>query len=293
MTEMYIKKRDGRVVPFDKDRIKNAVLAAFKEVDGEVSEYANTKAENIANYIEAAFQSSNDLYSVEDAQDLVEKGLMSSKRKDVAKAYILYREERSKARGNLTDKTVLELLAGENEYWNRENSNKNPDTVTVQRDYMAGIVSTDISRRILLSPDIVEAHDAGILHMHDLDYFGQNALTNCCLINLEDMLMNGTVINGVRIDPQHRLLTATTVATQIITAVASSQYGGCTITLTHLAPFVRMSLNMHREDATAMLKGLVSPEIIESIARKRLEKEIQDAVQTFNYQINSMSTTNG
>lgn len=161
-------------------------------------------------------------YTVEEVQDLVEKGLMATKRKDVAKAYILYREKRNQARGNLTDKTVLELLAGTNEYWKKENSNKDADTVTVQRDYMAGIVSTDISRRFILDPDVRDAHDEGIIHMHDLDYLGQNALTNCCLINLEDMLNNGTVINSVRIDPQHRLLTATTVATQIITAVASS-----------------------------------------------------------------------
>lgn len=234
-------------------------------------------------------------FTVEDIQDLVEKGLMATKRKDVAKAYILYRNERSQKRGNLTDKTVLELLAGTNEYWKRENSNKDADTVTVQRDYMAGIVSTDISRRFLLDEDVREAHDEGIIHMHDLDYLAQNALTNCCLINLEDMLMNGTVINGIRIDPQHRLLTATTVSTQIITAVASSQYGGCTISLTHLAPFVRMSYDFYVNDVTNELKelGIEDKEMVEKFAMKRLKKEVRDAVQTFNYQINSMSTTNG
>lgn len=234
-------------------------------------------------------------FTVEDVQDLVEKGLMATKRKDVAKAYILYRNERNQKRGNLTDKTVLELLAGTNEYWKRENSNKDADTVTVQRDYMAGIVSTDISRRFLLDEDVREAHDEGIIHMHDLDYLAQNALTNCCLINLEDMLMNGTVINGIRIDPQHRLLTATTVSTQIITAVASSQYGGCTISLTHLAPFVRMSYDFYVNDVTNELKelGIEDKEMVKKFAMKRLKKEVRDAVQTFNYQINSMSTTNG
>lgn len=311
---MKIIKRDGRIVPFEKSKIIDAVTAAFQEVDGRISDYAILKANNIADYIlEKAKEHKREVYekwdtqeagplprdemyyTVEEVQDLVEKGLMATKRKDVAKAYILYREKRNQARGNLTDKTVLELLAGTNEYWKKENSNKDADTVTVQRDYMAGIVSTDISRRFILDPDVRDAHDEGIIHMHDLDYLGQNALTNCCLINLEDMLNNGTVINGVRIDPQHRLLTATTVATQIITAVASSQYGGCTITLTHLAPFVRMSYEYYVNDVTNELKelGIDNQEMIEKFAKKRLKKEIRDAVQTFNYQINSMSTTNG
>ena len=275
---MKIIKRDGRIVPFEKGKIIDAVCAAFQEVDGSISDYAILKANNIADYVlEKAKEHKRQVYShweeipegdrfplnrndmyftVEDVQDLVEKGLMATKRKDVAKAYILYRNERNQKRGNLTDKTVLELLAGTNEYWKRENSNKDADTVTVQRDYMAGIVSTDISRRFLLDEDVREAHDEGIIHMHDLDYLAQNALTNCCLINLEDMLMNGTVINGIRIDPQHRLLTATTVSTQIITAVASSQYGGCTISLTHLAPFVRMSYDFYVNDVTNELKEL-------------------------------------
>lgn len=314
---MKIIKRDGRIVPFEKGKIIDAVCAAFQEVDGSISDYAILKANNIADYVlEKAKEHKRQVYShweeipegdrfplnrddmyftVEDVQDLVEKGLMATKRKDVAKAYILYRNERNQKRGNLTDKTVLELLAGTNEYWKRENSNKDADTVTVQRDYMAGIVSTDISRRFLLDEDVREAHDEGIIHMHDLDYLAQNALTNCCLINLEDMLMNGTVINGIRIDPQHRLLTATTVSTQIITAIASSQYGGCTISLTHLAPFVRMSYDFYVNDVTNELKelGIEDKEMVEKFAMKRLKKEVRDAVQTFNYQINSMSTTNG
>lgn len=219
---------------------------------------------------------------------------MSSKRKDVAKAYILYREERTQARGNITDNTLIEFLAGKSDYWNNENSNKNAQVVTTQRDYIAGITSTDIARRFLLPKDVCEAHDLGIIHQHDSDYMAQRALTNCCLVNLEDMLNNGTVINGVSIDPQHRLLTATTVATQIITAVASSQYGGTTITLAHLAPFVRMSYEAYLKDVREELASIDAPEeLIVNIAKKRLKKEIKDAVQTFNYQINSMSTTNG
>ena len=176
------------------------------------------------------------------------------------------------------------------EYWNGENSNKNPRVLNVQRDYMAGIISTDITRRFLLPPDVVQAHDEGIIHFHDADYFAMNAIHNCCLINLEDMLQNGTCINRVRIEKPHRLITATTIATQIITAVTSSQYGGATITLTHLAPFVRMSYERYFEkykswgfhDGTAM-----------EFASIDLKKEIEDSVQTFNYQCNSMTTTNG
>ena len=217
---MEIIKRDGRKVPFNQNKIIDAVLAAFKEVDGEVTDYAYEKAGNIADYIQDYCQQADHLLQVEEIQDLVEKGLMATKRKDVAKAYIIYREERNKMRGNLTDKTFLEFLSGKNEYWNTENSNKDAQIVSVQRDYIAGISSTDIARRFLLPKEVCEAHDAGIIHQHDMDYMAQRALTNCCLINLEDMLQNGTVINGVQIDPQHRITTASTVATQIITAVA-------------------------------------------------------------------------
>lgn len=220
--ETMILKRDGRTVTFNKTKIVNAVLAAFKEVDGKVTNYAIGKANNIADYISDYCAKAEDALGVEAIQDLVEHGLMSLKRKDVAKAYILYRDKRNAARGNITDSTFMEFLSGKSEYWNNENSNKDAKVVTTQRDYIAGIASTDIARRFLLPADVCEAHDAGIIHQHDMDYMAQKALTNCCLINLEDMLNNGTVISGVKIDPQHRLLTATTVATQIITAVASS-----------------------------------------------------------------------
>lgn len=283
-----IIKRDGTAQPFNKFKIVDAVLAAFKAVDGDISEYAEVKAGNIADFIEEKAEKKQ--LTIEEIQDYVERGLSSTKRKDVAKAFILYREKRNQARGNVIDNAVMELLDGTNEYWKTENSNKDADVVTVQRDYLAGIISTDISRRKILTSDICEAHDAGIIHEHDMDYLAQNALSNCCLINTEDMLQNGTVINGIRIDPQHRLSTATTVLTQIITAVASSQYGGCTISLTHLAPYVRMS---YKGYIRKYIDWGFDTEKAKEFAKKDLAKEIRDSVQTFNYQINSMSTTNG
>ena len=176
------------------------------------------------------------------------------------------------------------MVSGQNEYWNTENSNKNAKEIKTQRDYMAGIVSTDITKRFLLSPDIVQAHDAGILHFHDADYFAENAITNCCLINLEDMLQNGTVMNNKMIEKPHRLITATTIATQIITAVSSSQYGGTTITLTHLAPFVRDSENRIREELKEEIitlvdeKRMINEVEFEKVVQKRLVKEIEDSV---------------
>ena len=287
---IYVVKRDGRIMPFNLEKIKTAILKAFQAVDGNVTPYAETKAENIANYIEGFCEDIEEPQSIEEIQDLVENGLMATKRKDVAKAYIKYREERTKERGNLIDPSVLELLEGSNEYWNTENSNKDATIVTVQRDYLAGILSTDISKRKLLPKDVCDAHEAGIIHQHDMDYMAQKALNNCGLINLEDMLMNGTIINGIRIDPQHKLLTATTVATQIITAVASSQYGGCTITLAHLAPFVKIS---HDAYETKYSTYNIPLELQNQLIEQDLQKEIEASVQTFNYQINSMSTTNG
>ena len=285
---MEIIKRDGRKVAFNRDKIERAILKAFLSVDNDWSDYAVTKAQNIASYIEDIAKEKT--LTIDDIQDLVENGLMSTKRKDVARAYISYRHDRDLARGNSTDKIIYEMLDGTNEYWSKENSNKNPYVVTTQRDYLAGITSTDLTKRFLLPPDILKAHEEGILHFHDMDYFAQNALTNCSLINLEDMLQNGTNINGVLIEKPHRLLTATTIATQIITAVASSQYGGCTISLSHLVPFVKSSQKYHYN---RYKQRNLSEYLCETFAHEDLMKEIKDAVQTFNYQINSMSTTNG
>lgn len=285
---MIVVKRDGRRVDFDKEKIVNAIMKAMDDAEEVNKDVANRIANEIS-------KMDVEELSVEEIQDTVEERLMNSRMKKAARCYVRYRYKRELIReGNTTDKTISELLNGDSEYWNTENSNKNPKVVTTQRDYIAGITSTDIAKRFLLPKDVLEAHEAGIIHQHDMDYMAQNALNNCGLINLEDMLQNGTVINGVKIDPQHRLLTATTVATQIITAVASSQYGGCTITLTHLAPFVRMSYYNYLEEVADELKDVEVDFIkIEKIATKRLKKEIKDAVQTFNYQINSMSTTNG
>lgn len=284
---MIVIKRDGRKSEFDKEKIKIAVLKAFLDVDGEETTYAKDKAREIANYVESLNKNMN----VEEIQDEIVNKLMSSSRKDVATKYVEYRYKRKLVReSNTTDKSILELLDGTNEYWNNENSNKDAKTATVQRDYLAGITSTDITRRFLLPKNIVEAHDNGIIHFHDADYFAQNALHNCDLINLEDMLQNGTVINGVMIEKPHRFITACTLATQIITAVASSQYGGVSISLTHLAPFIRDSFRKHFKKY--MDRG-IERENAYNYAKEDLAKEVEDGVQTFNYQINSMSTTNG
>lgn len=287
---MYIIKRDGTVVLFDKNKIINAIDKAFIEVDGQL--YESDTAIDIANDIETWMLKCPDgSIEVEDIQDSIEDYLMRSERRDVARAYIRYRYKKEMVRqSNTTDKSIRELLEGNSDYWNNENSNKNAKRTTVQRDYMAGIVSTDITRRFLLDPDIVKAHDEGIIHFHDADYFAQNALHNCELINLEDMLQNGTVVNGVMIEKPHRLLTATTIATQIIAAVTSSSYGGATISLTHLAPFVRSS--KERYIKKYQYRGL-SKEQAREFVEEDLHKEIVDAVQTFNYQTNSMTNTNG
>lgn len=285
-TVVKVTKRNGDIVDFDKTKIKAAILKAFISVDGDINEYANTIANRIADYIESL----NKDMTVEEIQDVVVNELMNYNNKEVSIAYIEYRYKRSLVREfNTTDKTILELIDGTNDYWNKENSNKDAGEVTVQRDYIAGVTSTDIVKRFLLDEDIVKADEEGLIHFHDKDYFLQR-ITNCSLINLEDMLQNGTVINGVMIDKPHRLITAATIATQIITAVTSSQYGGTSITLTHLAPFVRDSYNRY---VNKYKKWGFDESEVKKYAQMDLHKEISDAVQTFNYQCNSMSTTNG
>ncbi len=282
-----ITKRNGETQTFNINKIITAIESAFKDVDNTITQSATTLANSIATIIS---QNPSSL-SVEQIQDMVEDLLMASHRKDVARAYICYRYKRSILRQeNVTDKTLLQMLKGDNEYWKTENSNKNAAVVHVQRDYIAGITSTDLTRRLLLDPKIVKAHDEGIIHFHDADYFAQNVLSNCCLINLEDMLQNGTSINGVHIDKPHRLITASTITTQIITAVSSSQYGGCTISLAHLAPFVEESRKYFRNFYTEFVTNDVERE---KLVEESVKKEINDAVQTFNYQVNSMTTTNG
>ena len=248
-------------------------------------------AEDIANEIYGECKDKGEI-SIYEIEHMVFDKLITKKQRLTAKAYEGYRKIREFQRenSNTTDEQISELLDGTSDYWNNENSNKNARLLTTQRDYMAGIVSTDITRRFLLPPEVVQAHDEGLLHFHDADYFGQNAITNCCLINLEDMLQNGTCINKVRIDKPHRFITAMTIATQIITAVTSSQYGGATITLTHLAPFVRDSFDKYYNK---YISWGFSPNDSMKYAKIDTKKEIADGVQTFNYQCNSMTTTNG
>lgn len=284
---MTVTKRDGRQVEFDKDKIVKAISKAFVEVYSTVTD----EMSGFANKVATEISSKEADMTVEEIQDIVTKKLMLSRYKDVARRYIEYRYLHHLVReSNTTDKSIKELIDGENDYWNTENSNKNPRIVTTQRDYIAGITSTDIARRFLLPPEIVKAHDEGILHFHDMDYFAQKSLHNCELVNLEDMLQNGTVINGVKIDKPHRLLTAATIATQIITAVTSSSYGGCSINLAHLAPFVRDSYEYHKNK---YLKRGMNELDAETFAGQDTDKEVSDAVQTFNYQVNSMTNTNG
>lgn len=299
---MDVIKRDGRKVPFDKNKIKIAVIKAFLEVDGEETQYAKDKAREIANHIESTY--TNDI-SVEEIQDIVVNKLMSSSRKDVAARYVEYRYRRKLVReSNTTDKTILELISGTSDYWNNENSNKNATLVTTQRDYMAGVVSEDISKRFLLPTEIIQAHDEGVIHFHDIDYFGQKALHNCDLINLEDMLQNGTVISGTMIEKPHSFSTACNIATQIIAQVASSQYGGQSITLSHLAPFVNISRQKIRAEVEDELEVFRSyenysgyqeliDENIVKITERRVLEEIKRGVQTIQYQVVTLMTTNG
>ena len=286
---MQVVKRDCSLVDFDRTKIYNAIMKAMKNGSGIVK---SDVAEQIAEEIEAECREKADDVNISTIESRVFLKLIEKDQGLTAKAYEGYRKVREFQRenDNTTDSEISELLRGDSEYWNTENSNKNAKLVTTQRDYMAGIVSKDITRRYLLPPEIVQAHEEGIIHFHDTDYFGQNALTNCELINLGDMLQNGTVINGVMIEKPHRLITATTISTQIITAVTSSTYGGATITLTHLAPFVRDSYKIYVKKYRR--RGL-SEELVKEFAKEDLMKEIEDSVQSFNYQVNSMTNTNG
>lgn len=220
----FIKKRDGRRVKFDKTKIQTAVEKAVESVDSELTEYSREKALNIANFIETEVLNNNkEMISVEDIQDMVENGLMSTKRKDVAREYIKYRHDRDLMRST-TDHAILSMLNNQNKQIEEENSNKNPTLVNVQRDYMAGIVNKDIAARYIIPKDLQHLHEVGRLHIHDADFMAL-AEHNCDLVNLEDMLQNGTVLNGIMIEKPHTLLTATTIASQISLNVSAVQYG--------------------------------------------------------------------
>ena len=288
MTKVKVIQRDCSEADFDKSKISTAILKAMKNGSGIVKPKI---AEDIADEIEKECKDKDEV-SVSDIESMVYDKLITKKQRLTAKAYEGYRSIREFQRENenTTDSEIDELLDGESEYWNTENSNKNSKVLNTQRDYMAGIVSKDISRRFLLPPEVVQAHDEGIIHFHDIDYFGMNAMSNCSLINLEDMLQNGTCINKVMIEKPHRFITACTIATQIILGVTSLQYGGATITLTHLAPFVRDSYNKYYEKYKSC--GF-SDEDCKRYAESDTKKEVADGVQTFNYQCNSMSNSNG
>ena len=284
---MKVVKRDGQIVDFDDTRIINAVQKA----NGDVEENEGASEEEINKIVRYIKNLKKKRILVEDIQDIIEQKLMEFGKYNLARAYITYRYKRALVRkANTTDQSIKELINGESDYWNKECSHKNERIVTTQRDYLAGITSTDITRRFLLAEDIVEAHDKGIIHFHDADYFAQNALTNCELINLDDMLQNGTVMNKVMIEKPHTFLTACTIATQIILAVTSHTYGGATISLTHLAPFVRSSYERYLKKYKS--HGLDDNKAKE-LADLDIKKEIADGVQTFNYQVNSMTNTNG
>ena len=282
-----VVKRNKEIVDYDEDKIRLALKQANSEVPIK-HRITNSEIDNIVSFISSL---EVDKLNVEEIQDRIEQKLMELNKFRLAKQYITYRYKHELIRkSNTTDETIRELLDGKSEYWNTENSNKNARVVTTQRDYIAGVCSTDISKRLLLPEDVVKAHDKGIIHFHDIDYYAQKSLHNCCLINLDDMLQNGTNINGVMIEKPHRLLTATTIATQIITAVASSQYGGTSINLHDLAPFVRESYDKYVK--IYLDRGCI-PSQAQQYANEDLKREIKSSVQTFNYQINSMSTTNG
>ncbi len=290
---MKIIKRNGAEVGFDVEKIVNAVRKANNEVS-EDNRLSEEQINLIAEKVTALVGDLNRAVNVEEVQDFVENQIMDQKAFAVARKYITYRYTRALIRrSNTTDGQILSLIECNNEEVKQENSNKNPTVNSVQRDYMAGEVSKDITRRILLPRDIVEAHDEGIIHFHDADYFAQH-MHNCDLVNLEDMLQNGTVISGTFIEKPHSFSTACNIATQIIAQVASNQYGGQSISLTHLAPFVEVSRQKIRAEVREELADVgVMEDTVNRIAEKRLRAEIKKGIQTIQYQVVTLLTTNG
>ncbi len=292
---MKIIKRSGAEVEFDPKKIVIAVTKANESVVPS-ERMSEVQIKRIAEDVESAALNINRSLSVEEIQDMVEDQIMNQRAFEVARRYITYRYTRALVRkSNTTDEQILSLIECNNEEVKQENSNKNPTVNSVQRDYMAGEVSKDITRRILLEPDIVDAHDNGLIHFHDADYFAQH-MHNCDLVNLEDMLQNGTVISGTYIEKPHTFSTACNIATQIIAQVASCQYGGQSISLTHLAPFVDISRKKIYREVEKELSEIspdVSPEKIAEITEKRLRDEVRKGVQTIQYQVVTLMTTNG
>ncbi len=292
---MKIIKRNGQEVIFNSDKIYNAIVKANLKVSDR-ERIADDQIKEITDKVSLACKKKNRAVSVEEVQDLVENELMLVGSPSLAREYITYRYHRALARkSNTTDEQILGLIECKNEEVKQENSNKNPTVSSVQRDYMAGEISKDLTRRFLLPEDVIKAHDEGIIHFHDTDYFAQH-MHNCDLVNLEDMLQNGTVISGTMIEKPHKFLTACNIATQIIAQVASAQYGGQSISLTHLAPFVNDSRKKIREEVEAEFKDAgvqVDEKVLTNIVEKRLRKEIKSGVQTIQYQVVTLMTTNG
>ena len=290
---MKIIKRNGTEVPFDITKIIVAVSKANQSVD-EKLRLSREQITQIAAAVTGRCQQLNRAVSVEEVQDMVENQLMDVQAHDVARHYITYRYVQNlKRQTNTTDERILSLIECNNEEVKQENSNKNPTVNSVQRDYMAGEISKDLTARLLLSPDIVKAHQEGLIHFHDADYFAQH-MHNCDLVNLEDMLQNGTVISGTFIEKPHSFSTACNIATQIIAQVASNQYGGQSISLTHLAPFVDVSRKKIAAEVESEMEGLpVTEERKKAIVEKRLRAEINRGVQTIQYQVVTLMTTNG
>ena len=290
---MKIIKRNGSEVPFDITKIITAVTKASDSVGGK-SRLTREQINQIADGVTEQCQALNRAVSVEEIQDMVENKLMDMKAHDIARHYITYRYIQSlKRQTNTTDERILSLIECQNEEVKQENANKNPTVNSVQRDYMAGEISKDLTARLLLDPEIVKAHQEGLIHFHDSDYFAQH-MHNCDLVNLEDMLQNGTVISGTYIEKPHSFSTACNIATQIIAQVASNQYGGQSISLTHLAPFVDVSRRKIANEVEVEMEGLdVSAERKKEIVERRLRNEINRGVQTIQYQVVTLMTTNG
>ena len=290
---MKIIKRNGSEVPFDITKIITAVTKASDSVGGK-SRLTREQINQIADDVTEQCQALNRAVSVEEIQDMVENKLMDMKAHDIARHYITYRYIQSlKRQTNTTDERILSLIECQNEEVKQENANKNPTVNSVQRDYMAGEISKDLTARLLLDPEIVKAHQEGLIHFHDSDYFAQH-MHNCDLVNLEDMLQNGTVISGTYIEKPHSFSTACNIATQIIAQVASNQYGGQSISLTHLAPFVDVSRKKIAAEVEVEMEGLdVSAERKKEIVERRLRNEINRGVQTIQYQVVTLMTTNG
>ena len=291
---MKIIKRSGVEAAFDRSKITAAVTKANESV-AQGKRLTKKQIELIGDNVTEIASNRRRALSVEEIQDIVENQIMDLKAFDVARKYITYRYTRQLVRkSNTTDEQILSLIECNNEEVKQENSNKNPTVNSVQRDYMAGEVSKDITKRILLPKEIVDAHEAGVIHFHDADYFAQH-MHNCDLVNLEDMLQNGTVISGTLIEKPHSFSTACNIATQIIAQVASNQYGGQSISLTHLAPFVDISRQKIRKQVTEELKelGIDDEDKITEFTEKRLRDEVSRGIQTIQYQVVTLLTTNG